>query len=31
MLRALLYWILPPFRHPIRYALRAAGLERPAR
>jgi hypothetical protein len=23
-----LFWLLPDFRHPLRYSLRAAGIER---
>jgi hypothetical protein len=27
-IRLLGYWLLPPYSHPIRYALRDAGIER---
>jgi hypothetical protein len=26
----LAYWLLPDYRHPLRYALREAGLEKTA-
>jgi hypothetical protein len=28
VLRFVAYWLLPDHRHPLRYSLRAAGLER---
>lgn len=27
MFATLLFWLLPDYRHPLRYSLRAAGLE----
>jgi hypothetical protein len=27
VLRFVAFWVLPPHRHPLRYALRRAGLE----
>lgn len=28
MLKLIAYWLLPDFRHPVRYALREAGIEK---
>lgn len=30
LLALILWWSLPDYQHPIRYSLRAAGLERQA-